>query len=348
METGILRKLIAGLLCTLFLTSTVFGRLHGIDLDVYTAPAGTSTNPATDAANWTKIVFPCVIPAGGIKAFAFKNKQNKDNKKTLVVTLTGTNLDSLDPNLLAGWMTDGQHSWPTQSEITSSGSSPNGTSYLLTAKFIPQPEWEVIEFAAVGAAVTITAFNAHSFCYDKDGNKVYKEFSENKEVTANITFGYEGGEYTIEADEIVIFHDTKTLDVTASDMFIPPTVNDPNSQSTLDDPNTPTGTWSSSIIYDDPKTDEPKPQGGWRWICLSSDRGIWENEAFTVSLTTTEFAGGTYWLLVHDRLRDEWIRWAIEEDEVEYYRSDLDQSGDVNFSDFAVMAEQWLLSTSGI
>ncbi|MBL7152185.1 MAG: hypothetical protein ISS79_00590 [Phycisphaerae bacterium] len=341
-NTESLSNLVAVLLCIIFLASPGFAR-EWVEEEVYYSNSGATRNPAEGSgAGWFEVGDePLGMPTGTTTAFGLINVHFKKKIKTVWYSLAGPEVGNLELKSTRGYAHDDEHVWSTQGE---GSASKGGDTLVIQAEFTPQPEWEIIELhAPEGVSATINSFTARSSCRDADqGAELRSEYMQRFD---SVAIAYEGTKLTVEIDQIAIFHDTKTIDAAANDEYIPPEVNEPNRPSTPDDQNTPTGTWTASSITQDPETGAPLTQGGLIWSCEPEDRGIWEVEEFALTITTTSFAGGTYWLVVHDRLRDEWIRWPFVEKEIQHYRGDVNHSGKVDWHDLSIVAQQWLFTT---
>lgn len=307
---------------------------------IYTAPAGTNSDPGSGSP-WIQAPGGQVsLPFGQTISIGLTNLAIEENKKTVTISFTGNNAD--DKIRITGASgTDGSGQGVKTHE-NAVGHNPiiERTTYQYT--FDPQPEYEIFQVTNIGGSGCTFDVEAMSSCRQvREPDVAVAEAEENKIVIMPIVIQQDDNA-TITIDEVAIWPKDATTDSNEPGEFVPPIVSDPCSPSDPYDSNTPTGTWGVVSFGHDPETGEPLPQGGWKWSCEPTDRGIWETEEFGLSITTESLAGGEYWFAVHDRQRDEWIRFLFEEDQVTHLRGDLTEDGSVNINDFALFSAQWL------
>lgn len=302
------------------------------DPNIYVGPPNRSSNPVSD---------PCFAPApnsvvslgaGEIISIGLMNEYDIDYLKVVHIILIGEGVDDVDVNGAVGMDNNGN----SVSATRGNKQNISDESALWVCAFAPQPEYEIFRVANNGGDCDLVAI-AYSCCYKIGADDPEKQ----KEVTYGTTI-QQGTGGTVEVNDVTIFHEVKTIDANITGEFIPPDVNDPNAESDPNDPNTPTGTWTAELITEDPETGAPLPQNGWSFKCGSADRGIWEGELFEFTVSTTTLAGGNYWLLAHDRQRDEWLRFMLTSEEIKYLSSDINEDSYTDFVDVSMLAQQWL------
>lgn len=239
-----------------------------------------------------------------------------EHKKLVIISFTGAGADE-NISVTDAWGVDDSGNEVDTAQVAE-GRDPELGTVVYTFTFDPQPAFEVFEVTNTGDAACSFEVQVISVCFNVNDFDAAVELGEpNTMVVDNMFFYYEGSRATVEIDQIAIMHEYKSADSCSPPVFIPPEPNDPCLPSSRYIPNSPTGSWNIEYIEEHPSVRDPLgkiieiPQGGWLISCKRYERGIWETETFSLSMTTTEMAGGKYILLVHDRLRDEWFDFSF-------------------------------------
>jgi hypothetical protein len=303
----------------------------------YTAPPYTSSEPNSAPPEWTiseNGVITLERNAG--LSIGIRNQEVPWNNKLVKICLK--RISRSDPSLSnitlgapRGYKEDGSSVTATMLRKLEQEKE-GGEDYYASCKFDPQPDYEIFQIYNGGNASARTfIIEVFTGCAQvRKISEAIKNAEESRLVIESMYVFYPGTTATVEIDKVAIWHEQKT----ASDGSFTPPVE--------------TGSWDKLYISEDPDPNDlpvPLPGGGWLWSCQPDDRGIWETENFGLSLTTTTLAGGSYWVVWHDRLRDRWVRFLFQEEEITYLRGDLNQDQLINLVDFGLFAGRWLEET---
>jgi len=288
---------------------------------IYTAPPDANTTPG--GPGWTEAVGRKVKLKGGETISIGVNNEPNEGKKTLYITFTEgvENFNSYINQCLQVTDANGFYSDGNTVDVRQCRGYPwPDNPWAKTYKFEfgpPQPAYEVFQVknTCPKARLEFKVLVPPANCSKGTSVPIPMQvpgIQKKGTIRIESIMGYRGTDATITIDQIGLWHNVNAVDISYPGEIIPPEVNDPCIPSDPCDPNSPTGTWDIEFIIIDPNTGGSLPQGGWLWSCQQSDRGIWEAEEFELWMTTTTVAGGEYWLVVHDRLRDEWFRFSLE------------------------------------
>ncbi|UCD95562.1 MAG: hypothetical protein JSU69_05795 [Candidatus Zixiibacteriota bacterium] len=115
--------------------------------DIYTATTDPGNTNVTAGAPWTAYPGGTIeVPPGTQIWIGVENREVPEAKKRLTLTLTGWDLDELTYVGVTGY--DAQGNSGTIAATQSGGGAITHERAVYQFLFVPQPEWEVIEFSA--------------------------------------------------------------------------------------------------------------------------------------------------------------------------------------------------------
>jgi len=160
-----MRKYILSMLILLlvFAAGSAFSQDKEIG-DVYIATTDPGNAPVTGGAPWVAFAPPINVAAGATVWIGIENLYWEPNKKKLTVTLTGNDLRDLEYVNTIGYDDAGNSANIIAAPLGVPLIQQNLAVYQF--QYIPQPQWEVIEFTATGdkAAVDIEGISVISSC----------------------------------------------------------------------------------------------------------------------------------------------------------------------------------------
>ena len=214
---------------------------------------------------WIKVVGPIEYPENvGEKIWLGRDNSQYYEYKDWTITFTGA-----DYNKFGVSATHGYTAGPPITEITSivTGVFDDDANQkrTITVRFIPQPDWEVIEITRSAplrsgeraVLTTISDSDCYNFSTDDTETRVDEGF-----------FGNEGD--GLQITEVWIFPEISEVDALGAHAFTAPPA---------------TGDWTQEIVYTDPDGN-PRPQGGVRW--WSNGAGLAELDIYSLTLVTVE------------------------------------------------------------
>jgi hypothetical protein len=194
------------------------------------------------------------------------------NEKHWTLTLTGADADKYGVSSVHGYTNEDP---PTEvpvgavTGIKDVAGPPKQR--IFTGKFVPQPEWEVIEIVRTDAlmggksATMSVRIDTHCSQISTSSNTLWVDDG---------WFGTLGD--TLLVTEVVIFPDNALVDILGEHTFTAPVES---------------GEWYYEFVYADPEG-EPRPQGGVRWFTYGA--GLWTENTYSMSLVMAGYADSSY------------------------------------------------------